>query len=241
MNTSSSIKRFYKKAEVVSSDEGGSAGFAVALDGRLLRTPDKAALQLPTQVLAAAIASEWNAQGETIDAQTMPMMTLACTAIDWVGKERAHAVDTTAAFAEHDLVCYWAEEPPDLVERQQENWQPLLDWVTLTFDAPLIVIPGILAKPQPAASVEALRHAVENVDDMALTALHTVVSAGGSLVIGLALLRERLTADEAFTAALLDELFQVEFWGEDAEAAARHAGLRGEFHAAASFLTLLRG
>lgn len=241
MNTSSSIKRFYKKAEVVSSEEGGSAGFSVALDGRVLRTPNKAALQLPTRALAEAIASEWSLQGETIDAQTMPMMTLACTAIDWVQKERAHAVDTTAAFAEHDLVCYWAEEPADLVERQQEIWQPLLDWVTLTFDAPLIVIPGILAKPQPAASVEALRHAVENVDDMTLTALHTVVSAGGSLVIGLALLRERLSADEAFTAALLDEIFQVEFWGEDAEAAARHAGLRGEFHAATSFLTLLRG
>lgn len=240
MNTPNSIKRFYKKAEVVSSKEEDSAGFAVALDGRVLRTPNKAALQLPTQGLAAAIASEWNAQGETIDAQTMPMMTLACTAIDWVHVERAHAVDATAAFAEHDLVCYWAEEPQDLIERQQESWQPLLDWVTLTFDAPLIVIPGILAKPQPAASVAALRHAVENVDDMTLTALHTVVSAGGSLVIGLALLRERLTADQAFTAALLDELFQIEFWGEDAEAAARHAGLRGEFHAAASFLTLLR-
>lgn len=240
MSTPNSIKRFYKKAEVVSSDEGGSAGFAVALDGRVLRTPGKAALQLPTQALAAAIASEWNAQGETIDAQTMPMMTLACTAIDWVHVERAHAVDATAAFAEHDLVCYWAEEPPDLVARQQENWQPLLDWVTLTFDAPLIVIPGILAKPQPATSVAALRHAVENVDDMTLTALHTVVSAGGSLVIGLALLKEHLSADQAFTAALLDELFQIELWGEDAEAAARHAGLRGEFHAAASFLSLLR-
>ncbi len=241
MSTLSGIKRFYKKAEVVSSKEGGSTGFTVALDGRVLRTPNKSALQLPTHGLADAVASEWNAQGQQIDAQTMPMMTLACTAIDWVHEERAHAVETTAAFAEHDLVCYWAEEPPELVSRQQEHWQPLLDWVTLAFDAPLIVIPGILARPQPAASVEALRHAVENLDDMALTALHTVVSAGGSLVIGLALLQRRLSADEAFTAALLDELFQIEFWGEDSEAAARHAGLRGEFHTAASFLTLLRG
>lgn len=241
MNTVSYIKRFYKKAEAVSSESGGSAGFTVALDGRVLRTPNKAALQLPTQALAEAVASEWNAQGETIDAQTMPMMTLACTAIDWVHQERAQAVETTAAFAEHDLVCYWAEEPPELVARQQESWQPLLDWVTLAFDAPLIVIQGILSKPQPATSVEALRHAVDNLDDMTLTALHTVVSAGGSLVIGLALLREHLTADEAFNAALLDELFQIEFWGEDTEAAARHAGLRGEFHAAASFLSLLRG
>lgn len=240
MNTVSSIKRFYKKAEAISSESGGSAGFTVALDGRVLRTPNKAALQLPTLALAEAVASEWNVQGETVDAQTMPMMTLACTAIDWVHQERVQAVETTAAFAEHDLVCYWAEEPPELVERQQENWQPLLDWVTLAFDAPLIVIEGILSKPQPPSSVEALRHAVDNLDDMTLTALHTVVSAGGSLVIGLALLREHLTADEAFNAALLDELFQIEFWGEDAEAAARHAGLRGEFHAAASFLSLLR-
>ncbi|WP_282606955.1 ATP12 family chaperone protein [Pelagibius sp. Alg239-R121] len=241
MNTSSNIKRFYKKAEAVPSDEKESGGFTVALDGRILRTPNKAALQLPTLSLAEAVAAEWNAQGETIHAQAMPMMTLACTAIDWVHEERAHAVDATSAFAEHDLVCYWAEDPPELVERQQVRWQPLLDWLTLSFDAPLVVISGILARPQPEASVAALRHTVERLDDMTLTALHTVVSAGGSLVIGLALLRGRLTADEAFAAALLDELFQVEFWGEDSEAAARHAGLRAEFHAAASFLTLLRG
>ena len=210
------------------------------MDGRLLRTPSKAALRLPTLALAEAIAAEWNAQGKTVDPQTMPMMTLACTAIDWVHEDRSHAIDATSAFAEHDLVCYWAEDPPDLVERQQEAWQPLLDWVTLSFDAPLVVIRGILAKPQPGPSVAALRHSVENLDDMALTALHSAVSAGGSLVIGLALLKERLGPDEAFESALLDELYQIELWGEDAEAAARHAGLRSEFHAAASFLKLLR-
>ena len=240
MSTSSNIKRFYKKAETISSDEVGRNGFAVALDGRILRTPAKAALHLPTAALANAIAAEWNAQGETVDTQAMPMMTLACTAIDWVHEERAHAVDATAAFAEHDLVCYWAEDPIDLVERQQAIWQPLLDWLTLSYDAPLVVINGILARPQPPASIAALQHTVEKLDDMTLTALHTVVSAGGSLVIGLALMRGRLSPDEAFAAAVLDELFQIELWGEDAEAAARHAGLRAEFHAAASFLTLLR-
>jgi chaperone required for assembly of F1-ATPase len=239
MTKPSSIKRFYKKAEAFSSEEG--EGFSVALDGRILRTPGKAALLLPTLPLANAIASEWNAQGEKVDAQTMPMMTLACTAIDWVHEEREHAVDATSAFAEHDLVCYWAEDPADLVERQQAGWQPLLDWLTLSFDAPLVVIPGILARPQPESSIAALRHAVEKLDDMSLTGLHSAVSTGGSLVIGLALMHGRLNPDEAFTAALLDELFQIEFWGEDSEAAARHAGLRAEFHAASSFFTLLRG
>lgn len=240
MSNASNIKRFYKKAEAVPSDEAGRSGFTVALDGRILRTPNKAALHLPTRALAEAIAAEWNAQGDSVDPQTMPMMTLACTAIDWVHEERVHAEDATAAFAEHDLVCYWAEDPPELVERQQAAWQPLLDWLTLSHDAPLIVINGILARPQPPASLAALRHTVEKLDDMTLTALHTVVSAGGSLVIGLALMQGRLNPDEAFATALLDELFQIELWGEDAEAAARHAGLRAEFHAAASFLTLLR-
>ncbi len=240
MSSGSNIKRFYKKAEAVSSDEPDRVGFTVALDGRILRTPNKAALHLPTQALAEAIAAEWNAQGEAVDTQTMPMMTLACTAIDWVHEERAHAEDATAAFAEHDLVCYWAEDPPELVERQQAAWQPLLDWLTLNHDAPLVVISGILSKPQPQAALVSLRHRVEKLDDMTLTALHTAVSAGGSLVIGLALMDGRLSPDEAFATALLDELFQIELWGEDAEAAARHAGLRAEFHAAASFLALLR-
>lgn len=240
MSASSNIKRFYKKAEAVASDEANRSGFAVALDGRILRTPNKAALHLPTKALAEAIAAEWNAQRDAVDTQTMPMMTLACTAIDWVHEERAHAEDATAAFAEHDLVCYWAEDPQELVERQQAAWQPLLDWLTLSYDAPLVVINGILSKPQPPASLAALRHTVEKLDDMSLTALHTAVSAGGSLVIGMALMQGRLSPDEAFSAALLDELFQIELWGEDAEAAARHASLRAEFHAAASFLTLLR-
>jgi chaperone required for assembly of F1-ATPase len=230
------LKRFYKTVSVV--EAGG--GFAIALDDRPVRTPAKQPLAVPTAGLAEAIASEWAAQEGEVKPLSMLLTRLASTAIDKIPAERPRFVEELVNYSESDLLCYRAEHPPKLVARQEAQWQPLLDWLEDRHAARLEATQGIVPKAQPAGSIEALRAVVEGHDDWHFAALYSATTAAGSLVIGLALLDERLTADEAFELSQLDESFQIEQWGKDHEAEARREAIRAELHAAAEFLTLCR-
>jgi chaperone required for assembly of F1-ATPase len=230
------MKRFYKDA----SAQAVEGGFGVALDGRTLHTPAKLPLVLPRLALAEAIAAEWQDQVDEVRPHTMPLMRLASTATDLVAKRHADVVAEIANFAETDLVCYRADHPPELVARQHAIWQPIIDWATLRYDAPLAVTAGIVPVAQKPATLHALTVAVAAYEPMALTALHAATTASGSLVIALALMEERLDAEGAFAASQLDESFQIEQWGEDYEAAARRAALKADIAAAARFVGLLR-
>ena len=209
------------------------------LDGRPIRTPATAELVVPTWALAEAVAAEWNAQGPKIDPASMPMLQLANTAIDRVAPDPARVVAETVAYAETDLTCHWAPDPPELIERQRRYWQPLLDWLALTCDAPLQPVTGIVPSRQPPAAVEALRTLVRGLDPFALAGLHYLTTVTGSLVLALAVFRGRLDCEGAWAAAQLDEDFQTERWGEDPQAAERRRGQRAELDAAIRFLGLL--
>lgn len=229
------MRRVYKEVSVVE----GEGGFEVRLDGRPLRTPARRPLAVPTRALAAAIAAEWDEQGETVRPDRMPMMQLAATALDRVLVDPSAMADAAARFAETDLVCYRADEPAALAHRQHAVWQPLLDWVALDHDAALRVAHGIMPVGQPAPALAAMRTAVGRLDPWHLTALSVAASAAGSVVIGLALVAGRLDADGAWAASQLDETFQIEQWGEDAEAAERRGALREEFRAVERFVRLV--
>jgi chaperone required for assembly of F1-ATPase len=230
------MKRVYREVRLAPA----GAGWSIVLDARTLQTPARAPLRLPRRGLAEAIAAEWDAQTEQIVPATMPLMRLAATAIDRIAPQPEHAIKEIVGYAATDLVCYRAERPADLVARQNARWQPLVDWVTLRFDAPLQVTTGVVPKAQPAAAITAIRAAVESLDPFWLTALRSVTASCGSVVIGLALLERRLDAEEAWQVSQLDESFQIESWGEDAEAAARRAAMKRDLESICRFLDLLR-
>jgi chaperone required for assembly of F1-ATPase len=229
------MKRFYQKAEPAKK----AGGYAITLDGKPIKTPGKRDLLVPSGALAAAIAEEWNAQETEVRAATMPLTRLATTAVDRVATQRGAIIEQTANYAATDLVCYRAKHPPALAARQQAVWQPLIDWAVLRYDAPLVVTSGVIPKTQSAESLHAFAAAVAEHDDFALTALHLATAACGSLIIALALLEGQLDAEAAFAASQLDESFQIEGWGEDAEQAARRRALAADIQAAARFISLL--
>ena len=229
------MKRFYKKAEPVPA----AGGHGIALDGRLVKTSGKHDLILPSLALAAAVAAEWDAQQGEIRREAMPLTRLAGATIDRSAAQRDMVVQLVADYAGTDLVCYRAAHPPALAARQQAVWQPLIDWASGRYKAPLVVRTGIVPTRQPAASLANFTEAVDEYDDFSLTALHAATAACGSLVIALALLDGRLDSDQAFAASQLDESFQIEAWGEDAEQASRRAALAADIEAAARFVSLL--
>lgn len=229
------MKRFYKEATAGESPEG----FQVLLDGRPVRTPAKALLIPPTRALAQAIAEEWRVQETDIRPLTMPLTQLASTTIDLTIRQREAVIDQLAAYAGTDLVCYRVDHPAELVEREGLVWQPLLDWAALRHDAALMAVSGVMPREQPEGARRALRAAVAAVDDWTLTGLQTVVTACGSLVIGLALIEGHIDADRAFEACQLHESHQIERWGEDAESTAKRAALRQDLADTRRFVELL--
>ena len=231
------MKRFYKDAGTAAAD----GGYRVLLDGRPMRTPAKSVLVLPTLALGEAIAAEWRdvPEQDELKVSQLPLTRLAATGLDRVPSQRERVIDDTAKYAASDLLCYRAPDPASLVERQHRTWQPLLDWAADRYQARLRATEGTTFLTQPAQAVEELRAAVAAHTDMALSALYNLTHISGSLVIALALSEGRVQAAEAFAAAQLDELYQIERWGEDPIAAGRHDEIRRDIEAGTRFLALL--
>ena len=229
------MKRFWKEAEVVEAD----GGFGIALDGRRVKTPGRADLIVPTRALAEAITAEWRDCGETVDPRAMPLTGLANAALERVAPDRQAFAAGLARYAESDLTCYRAEGPAALVARQAESWDALLAWARRRYDVEFACVTGVMHVPQPEETVRKLGHAVAMLDDFRLAGLSPLVTIGGSLVAALAVLEEMMPAGDAWEAVSLDDRWQLEQWGDDAEARAALEARRHDFLAAARFLGLL--
>lgn len=232
-------KRFYK--EVTVADEGGESEpnlVAILLDGRPVRTPGKAKLAVPSAALAEAIADEWRGQGEEIDPSTMPLTKLANSAIDGVVGREGPVIDDVLAHADSDLLCYRASGPEGLLARQAQSWDPVLAWAADDLGAPLSLAEGVVHVAQPDTSIAALRSAIEGLDAYALAALHVMTMLTGSALLPLAVAQGTLAPDAAWHAAHVDEDWQIDQWGEDAEAKIRRQNRKRDFDAAAKLLAL---
>ena len=225
------MKRFYKDVAV------SEAPFRILLDGRAVKTPARAALELPTAALAEAVAEEWREQGDEIVPDAMVLTKLANTALDRVATMREAVVGQVVAFL-NDCLCYRAERPSGLAEQQAAEWDPLIAWVAERYGVTLTTRIGILHFSQSDEAAAALRAAVEAFDDFTLTAAATVAPIFGSLVLTLALVEGRLDAEGAFTLSTLDERFQAARWGQDEEAATRLANLLAEVKSVERFIRL---
>jgi len=231
------MKRIYKTVTVVATEDGGCS---VLLDGRPLRSPGERALTLPSRALAAAVAAEWDAQADRVDARSMPMTGFTATAVDRVTPQRDFVVGELAGYGGSDLLCYLADEPAELTVRQEATWRPLRDWAGATFGCRLLPTAGVMPVAQPPEALAALRRGVEAVGDWELAALHTLTTLTGSLLLGLAVLHGRLDAEAAYAASEIDEVYQAELWGIDREAEQRRRARRAEALEAAKFVELLR-
>jgi len=229
------VKRFWKSADV--REEVG--GWAIILDGKPLKTPLRAALVVPTQLLARTIAGEWNSVEEQIDPRATILTGLANAAIDRVRPDPAAFSASLARYARADLTCYRAEGPGELVARQERSWDPLLDWARRRFDADFRTTRGIVHVDQPQSTVERLACAVSALDEFRLAGLSSLVTIGGSLIAALAVLEGEVPVEAAWNAVTVDDRWQLEQWGADSEAEQRLDNGRRDFLGAAQFLELL--
>lgn len=229
-------KRFWKQASA--RPEGD--GWTVYLDEKPVRTPGKHPLIVPTEALAKAIAEEWDAQTDVIDPNTMPLTRAANSAIEKVAPQFDAVADMLGDYGGTDLLSYRAEGPEDLVQRQAEGWDPLIDWAATELGAPLKITHGIIPVLQDQAALHNLRAELDKLDNHGLTALHDLVTLPGSLLLGLGVIKGRITAEEAHALARIDEEFQADRWGRDDEADAAAEARLQAMRNAERFWTLSR-
>lgn len=231
-------KRFYKDVSVAEVE----GGFAVHLDGKPVRTPGRAILRLPTEAAAQLVRDEFAAQRETIDPWTMPVYRLVNTAIDGVATDPQAVLEDILRFASSDLLCYRAGEPERLVERQAHAWDPIIDWARAALSARLFLAEGVMHVEQPREAIAAIGvHLSQRAEPLRLSALHLMTTLTGSALLALAVDFGEIDAEAAWEAAHVDEDWQAEQWGQDAEAMARRAARKRDMMAAAGLLKALDG
>jgi chaperone required for assembly of F1-ATPase len=228
------LKRFWKTATA----EAGDAGYDILLDGRPVRTPAKAKLSVPGKAMAETIAAEWEAQTEQVDPTTMPFTRSANAAIDKVTIQHAEVADMLAGYGDSDLLCYRADHPEELVERQTALWDPILDWAAQDLGVRLEPRVGVMHAPQSPEALKALSEQVHALNAFELTAFHDLVSMTGSLILGFAATRDIHDAEDIWQLSRLDENYQEEKWGVDEEAAETAAYKKAEFLHAHRFYRL---
>ena len=229
------MKRFWKEVSVEQAD----GGWGIELDGRPVRTPARAPLVVPTEPLAEAVAAEWRAIEETVDPRAMPLTGLANAAIDRVGPDPATFAAGLARYAEADLTCYRCTGPQELLTVQETGWDALLGWARRRFDIDFVTTQGIMHVEQPTATVERLSHEVATFDAFHLAGLSPLVTIGGSVIAALAVAEQVITPQQGWDAVSIDDRWQIEQWGADAEAELALENRRRDFFAAAHFLELL--
>ncbi|MEL0072542.1 MAG: ATP12 family protein [Rhodobiaceae bacterium] len=230
-------KRFYDAVQPVALDNGR---YAIMLDQYEVKTPARADLHLPHQALADMIAAEWAAQDEQVKPDTMPIMRLVSTALDRVAADPLATAHAFAAYGETDLLCYRAEHPDRLVERQTASWNPMLDWARARYDVSFATAQGILPVAQPQATLARLVE-IAGTDALWLTGLAHGAALLGSAVLTLALADGEIDAKQAYELAFLDDLFQIDEWGEDAEAMARLDKISLEINVLAGYFSAQAG
>jgi chaperone required for assembly of F1-ATPase len=227
-------RRFWTDVTVVPD----GAGFGLRLDARAVRTPLKAALVMPTEAMAVAAAAEWRAQQGVVNPETMPVTRYANSAIDKVAPQFDAVTGLIAAYGGTDLICYRAERPQALVARQAAAWDPLLTWAATALAAPLVATTGVMHVGQPVESQRQLQARVAAMTPFQVAALHDLVAISGSLILGLAVTEGQLTGAQAWAISRIDEDWQIEEWGEDAEAGAMAAHRRAALLEAERFYRL---
>ena len=258
------VKRFYRAVDV-REDNGRHA---LTLDGRDVRTPGRNRLEAVSRSLMLRVAEEWARQGETLDPADMPITRLLNSAIDGVARRMEETRAEIVRYAGSDLLCYRADAPQTLAERQRLAFDPVLDWAAETLGARFALAAGVMHVEQPPETLAAVRAALEDFDDpAALASLSVMTSLTGSAILALATAAVRrqpdaggprgrmeraarrrpwprpaygfLSPSDAWRAAHVDEDFQNELWGVDEEAAARRAARWREMEAAAAVLRLV--
>ncbi len=227
------MKKFFSKVEV----KKNKAGFySIVLDDNELSTPSKKVMQFDSEELARLVASEWEVQGEKINPYEMPITRFVNTAIDRVANARYVYISELNEYLDTDLLLYRAKEGMELRDKQDREWQPVLDWVKQEFEAEFFPTDDLVPMDQEDASKAKIIKYISSLSDFGLTTAYLISANTGSVLLSVAMLKGKLNAEQVYDISLLDELWQAELWGKDEEAEEKRVKIRAELNALENFI-----
>ena len=228
------MKQFYRTVKTKRVKDG----WTILLDKNLLKTPGKNNLVLPSLLLAEAIKEEWEDQKNIILPLTMPLTKLANTAIDRVKEKRSQIVEELSAYGNSDLLCYRFKNPIDLAHRQRKEWQPVIDWFFKTFQIEVQTTTDILYVKQNRETLLEIKKLIEEFNDFSVAGIQVITNLSNSIILSLALAKGFILGEKFFRCALLEELYQIEKWGDDEEDKRRREDIKSEIVNAERFIKL---
>ncbi|KAJ1644533.1 chaperone [Coemansia asiatica] len=213
-NKAPTIRRFWRNVGVEERD----GALAVVLDNRPIKTPDGQQIRIaPSQsILAWLVAGEWEAQREFLGSHSLPLTSLVCRAIDGLADQqvRIDVIDELIKYFHTDSACLHEHFPQSLVDLQLKHYMPIVSWARETYGIDIAVTDNIFALRQSSQAADELRRVVSLFCPLKLAAFEKAVMTAKSFLIGLALVEQRITAEQAAAAAQVETSAQTQLWGE---------------------------
>lgn len=204
-------KKFYQDVSISQGDDGL---FEINLDRRKLKTPGGKLFTVPNEALAIAVATEWDAQKDTLKFYTMHLTTLCNTVLDNpTFRDKDQIITAALKFLETDTVCYRVEEPSALVELQKNEWDPVLDWIEKRYNVVIGSSCNIMGPQIPEETKDTFRQHLGSYNFWALTGLEYVITQLKSVVLSFGLVNRLLTVEQAVLLSRLEEEYQIRHWG----------------------------
>uniref|UniRef100_A0A8C1T622 ATP synthase mitochondrial F1 complex assembly factor 2 n=1 Tax=Cyprinus carpio TaxID=7962 RepID=A0A8C1T622_CYPCA len=204
-------KKFYENVSIAQG-EGGL--FEINLDKRKLKTPGGKLFTVPNEALAIAVATEWDAQKDTLKFYTMHLTTLCNTALDNpTQRTKEQMISAALKFLETDTICYRVEEPPGLVELQRNEWDPVMNWIEQRYNVVIGSSSNIMGPQIPEETKETFQQHLNSYNLWSMTGLEYVITQLKSLVLSFGLIDRHLSVEQAVVLSRLEEEYQIQRWG----------------------------
>ena len=231
------MKKFWKIVQVKKKLKNS---FEILLDKRILKTPMQKDLIFSNYKIAKETALEWDIDEKEINTENMVFYGLISTAIDKISNDKVSYIENVLGFINTDLICYRADGPNELVDLQNNSWNPIISFIKKYIDVELKFFIGVMPSKQSLDIFNRLKTLINSFSDIEISALHRMTNLTGSIFISICILKGDVLKNEAFELSFLDELYQAKNWGIEEESLDKRDKIAKELNRIISFVELIR-
>jgi len=203
-------KRFYNEVNVT-RDNGI---FEITLDGRKVKTPKGAVLQMESYPLALSVATEWRSQKEFIRLNHMHLTALSFTSQDNpLHMTRESLAKGIIDYLDTDTVCYRSAEIPDLMELENNRWNPVIEWFMNEYNVSIGITDNLIDTPVTNETKQVIQKHLESFKLPSLFGMQFMTENLKSVILSNALVGQKVSVEEAVSLSRLETEYQVSKWG----------------------------
>ena len=203
------------KIEIV---QGKKGKYLLNINNKSLKTPDGNIIELPSMKLAKILLKDYESSFKSKPLNIVRPIKITNTAIDKIKPNNIFYINEITDNLNNDMICYFANSPVELVDLQNKEWLPLINYMESSYNIELIYTSKLFSINQKPDSLLKLKNILNEINIFKLSAIYTLSQITKSIIISLALVNNKISAKKAFENSNLEELYQISKWGKDEEA-----------------------